>query len=55
MGTINISDRDKVLRRTYKMYVRGGIYKNDEYHKFCLMAKGKSEWLLLKNLKVGKG
>ena len=43
----HFSDRDKILRRTFKMFVNCEQYTDDEYHDFCHFAKGKSESKLL--------
>lgn len=38
-----LSNREKILRRYFKMYVNAGKYTNNDFHPFCQWAKGKSE------------
>lgn len=46
------SDREKILNRTFKMYIHKGKYTKDDFHAFCVFAKGKSESTLLNLLGV---
>ena len=46
------SDREKILNRTFKMYIRKGRYTKDDFHAFCHFAKSKSEYTLLSELGV---
>ncbi|QAX98366.1 hypothetical protein AsFcp4_257 [Aeromonas phage AsFcp_4] len=47
-----ISERERILRRTFKMYIRKGKYEQSEFHDFCKFAKGKSEYKLLSELGI---
>lgn len=42
-----ISPREKMLHRTFKMFVLRGLYKSTEFHEFLRWAKGKGESQLL--------
>jgi hypothetical protein len=51
----HFSDRDNILRRTFKMFVAKGVYKDEEYHDFCRWAKDKAESFMVSHLtKIGK-
>jgi len=46
----HFSDRDKILRKVFKMFVNKNLYVDEEYHAFCRWAKGKSESMLISHL-----
>ena len=47
---VTLSKREVVIRRVFKAFVRRGIYSQDEYHKFCIWSKGKTESELYREL-----
>lgn len=47
----NLSNREKILHRYFKMYVNAGKYNRNDFHPFCQWAKGKSESYLNTELK----
>lgn len=46
----NLSNREKILRRYFNMYVNAGKYNRNQFHDFCSWAKGKSESALVTEL-----
>lgn len=45
-----LSKRETILRRYFKMYVNVGKYTNDDFHAYCNWAKDKSEAMLNREL-----
>lgn len=45
---IQLSKREIILKRIFKMAVRKGVYAQDNFHVYCRWAKGRSESSLLR-------
>lgn len=46
-----LSNREKILARTFKMFINKRLYAQHEFHLFCNWAKGRSESNLLNHLR----
>lgn len=45
---VQLSKREVVLKRIFKMAIRRGRYTQEQFHDFCRWAKGRSESALLR-------
>jgi len=51
-AVMQLSRRESMLKRVFKMAINNGTYTQKEYHLFCKWAKGKSESFMLKKLGI---